>query len=315
MISTETDPTRRTGPSGLSQRALSLALVGGLVGGIAGGMPVAVLAETTTANMPIEVQAAPTREQALKDLMSAMLFDEVVDVLSDEGQGMADDFVAAGYGVPKQAWEAMLTRLYDPSVMSKAFHDEMSVALKGCDIEKMLAFYETDLGERIARLELETRKALNSEAAQTAAGDAWAAIDPDTDRARLIEDYVDVNDLVEMNIVGAMNSDIAYYRGLWSEGFETDQGMSDTDMLREIWSTEPDVRADVSEWVYGFSAMAYAPLTDDEFETYIEFARTEAGQDLNTALFASFDAVYEHLSRGLGAGTAVLMRKFDGEQL
>ncbi|TNE65274.1 MAG: DUF2059 domain-containing protein [Rhodobacteraceae bacterium] len=259
--------------------------------------------------------SAEVDEAQLGELMDVMLFDEVVGVLAQEGQGMAEDFADAGYGVPKSAWKDMLVRLYDPEVMSKAFHDELAEALEGCDLPEMVAFFSTDLGGRIARLELETRKAMSDEAAQAAAGQAWAELDPETDRARLIEDYVQVNDLVEMNVVGAMNSDIAYYSGLWSEGFDVEDGVTDGDLLNEIWASEPEVRADVSEWVYGFSTLAYEPLSDDEFEAYIDFARTEAGQDLNRALFASFDAVYEHLSRGLGAGTAMLMQKYEGEQL
>lgn len=278
--------------------------------GLRAGLVCAVVAMTLPSAARAEVD-----EGQLEQLMDAMLFDEVVTVLAREGQDMVGDFVDAGYGVPKPAWKDMLDRLYDPEVMSKAFHDEMAEALKGCDLAPMVAFFSTDLGGRIARLELDTRKAMSDDAAQAAAGQAWAELDPDTERARLIEDYVQVNDLVEMNVVGAMNSDIAYYSGLWSEGFEAEEGMSDSDLLNEIWASEPEVRADVSEWVYGFSTLAYEPLTDDEFEAYIDFARTDAGQDLNRALFASFDAVYEHLSRGLGAGTAMLMQKYEGEQL
>ncbi|WP_460273540.1 DUF2059 domain-containing protein [Celeribacter sp. ULVN23_4] len=259
--------------------------------------------------------SAEVDEAELDQLMDAMLFDEVVSVLSQEGQGMAEDFADAGYGVPKPAWSGMLTRLYDPDVMTQAFHDEMAASLDGCDLKAMVAFFSTDLGERIARLELDTRRAMSDDAAQAAAGQAWAELDPDTKRAQLIEDYVQVNDLVEMNVVGAMNSDIAYYQGLWNEGFEMEDGLTDRDLLNQIWASEPDVRADVSEWVYGFSTLAYETLSDEEFKAYVDFARTKAGQELNSALFASFDAVYEQLSRGLGAGTATLMQQYEGEQL
>ncbi|WP_417255547.1 DUF2059 domain-containing protein [Celeribacter halophilus] len=258
---------------------------------------------------------AAADEEPFEQLMQAMLFGEVVDVLCEEGQGMAEDFVAAGYGVPKPVWEDMLGRLYDPDVMARAFHDAMADSLEGADLAPMIAFYHSDLGKRIARLELDTRKTLSGEAAQLAAGEAWAELEPGSKRAELIEDYVQTNELVEMNVVGAMNSDIAYYQGLWSAGFESDQGVSDSEILNEIWASEPEVRADVSEWVYGFSTMAYDSLTDEEFAEYIAFSRTEAGQRLNHALFASFDAVYEQLSRGLGAGTARLMQSFEGEQL
>ncbi|AJE47019.1 DUF2059 domain-containing protein [Celeribacter indicus] len=260
--------------------------------------------------------AEPAKQGAdLDALMEALLFREVSEVLAAEGRDMADDFAEAGYGVPEVAWREMLTRLYDPAVMARAFRREMGAALEGADLAPMVEFYRSDLGQRIARLELETRKALATEEAQAAAGEAWAELDPDTERARLIESYVQVNDLVELNVVGAMNSDIAYYRGLWMDGMPQEEGMTDGEILSEIWASEPEVRADVSEWVYGFSTLAYDTLSDAEFADYIAFARTEPGQRLNAALFAAFDGVYEDLSRGLGAGTARLMRDYEGEQL
>lgn len=276
---------------------------------------VTVMAVTMALSVPYAAKAGTGAVQGeeLDALLQALLFRDVTEVLSDEGRAMADDFVEAGYGVPKPAWQNMLDRLYDPKAMAHAFRSEMGKALEDADLAPMVAFFTTDLGQRIARLELDTRKAMTGEAAQAAAGEAWAALDPDTRRAELIEDYVQANDLVEMNVVGAMNSDIAYYRGLWTVAGS--DAMSESDLMREIWSTEPEVRADVSEWVYGFSTLAYETLSDEEFARYVAFSRSEVGRQLNFALFAAFDAVYADLSRGLGAGTSMLMQMYDGEQL
>ena len=274
----------------------------------------AMMAVTMALSVPYAAQAESGAQDAdIEALLQVLLFPDVSKVLCDEGRGMADDFVEAGYGVPKPAWQNMLDRLYDPETMATAFRSEMSKALEGADLTPMVAFYTTDLGQTIAQLELDTRKAMTGDAAQAAAGEAWAALDPGTKRAKLIEDYVQTNDLVEMNVVGAMNSDIAYYRGLWT--MTGSDVMSESDLIREIWSTEPEVRADVSEWVYGFSTLAYDSLSDEEFARYVEFSRSEAGRQLNFALFAAFDAVYADLSRGLGAGTSMLMQMYDGEQL
>jgi len=57
--------------------------------------------------------------------------------------------------------------------------------------------------------------------------------------------------------------------------------------------------------------LAYESLSDDEFEAYIDFGATPAGQELNAALFFAFDQVYADLSYGLGAGTAQLMQSLN----
>lgn len=260
------------------------------------------------------LQAKNGEEQDLAALMELLHFTQVTEVLVEEGRGLADDFAEQGLGVPQFAWEEMLGKLYHPKTMLMAMEMELGKALDGVDLAPMTAFFSGELGQKIARLELEARRALTEEAAQDAANAAWAALDPDTARAQLIEDYVNVNDLIDLNVVGALNSDLAYYEGLW-QSVDTQTTATSEDLMREIWASEPDVRADVSEWVYSFSVVAYDTLSDEELSAYIDFARSDAGQTLNTALFAAFDAVYDDISRGLGGGTGVLMKTYAGEDL
>lgn len=248
-------------------------------------------------------------------LFDALRMEEMVEVLAQEGQMIAEDFDAQGLAVPRDAWADMLGRLYSETVMKAAFRTELSRALDGADTTPMVAFYESDLGQKIAALELDARRAMSGEEAQDLAAEAWAALDVDDPRVALIEEYVETYDLVEMNVAGSMTSDYAYLSAFSRAGGDNGGLMSDEDILREIWSYEDDARAEVSEWVYGFSTLAYEPLTDAEFRSYLEFARTDAGQKLNNALFGAFDAVYTEISRGLGTGTALLMSRYSGEEL
>lgn len=268
-----------------------------------------------TVRMLFDAGAARAESDEISALLEAILFPQVVEVLATEGQGMAEDLAESGYGVPQEAWATMLAQLYDPDVMESAFHEELSAALAGADLAPLLTFYRSDLGEEIARLELETRKAMQGDEAQEAAGAAWAALDPTSERAKMIEAYVQSNDLIDMNVVGAMNSDIAYYQGLWRDGAPEGMGMSNEELLDQIWASEPEVRADVAEWVYGFSTLAYKDLNDAEFADYIAFGKSEAGRRFNAALFSAFDGMYKHLSRGLGVGTAQLVQVYEGERL
>ncbi|WP_417248899.1 DUF2059 domain-containing protein [Celeribacter sp.] len=254
--------------------------------------------------------------QGYEALFDAMRLDEMVEVLASEGRSVSPDFEAQGSMIPRAAWAAMLNALYRDDTMKDAFQAELTAALEGADIVPMIAFFESPLGMKVSTLELDARRAMSGDDARDMAAQAWAEIDPDSTRARLIEDYVEVYDMVEMNVAGAMTSDYAYLSALSQGGAGEEQGLlSDEDILREIWAYEGDVRAEVSEWVYGFSTLAYEPLSDDEFEELLAFARTPAGQKLNYALFAAFDAVYTDISRALGAGTAQLLSQFDGEEL
>ncbi|MEN8836739.1 MAG: hypothetical protein ABF243_00270 [Celeribacter marinus] len=258
------------------------------------------------------------RAQATSDdidaLMDALHMTQIVEVLAKEGRGMIDDLEVDGSGVPHAAWVSMLADLYRADVMLDAFRGEMGYALEGADIAPMLAFFESDFGQTVAQLELDARIAMGDEGMEDMAAQAWAELAPNSARAELIDAYVTANDLIEMNVVGAMNADYAYMVGLGQSGGDVPM-MSDADILRDIWSYEPEVRADISQWVYGYSTLAYEPLSDDEFAQYIAFSKSPAGSKLNYALFAAFDAVYADLSRALGAGTGQLLHIFDGQEL
>lgn len=257
---------------------------------------------------------SPAFAEPIDDLMGVMKFSAVIEVLVDEGRSMADDTSDAELGVPRDVWDDMIAKLYNQTSITQAFRDELVVAFGATDLSPIVSFYEKDLGREIVDLELKARKAISDDAVLAAASELWANLDPQSQRAQLIEDYVVANDLIEMNIVGSMNSDIAYYRG-FTAGAPDGMGLSDADIMREVWAGEPDARAQVTEWVYGFSALAYQPLDEDEFDTYIAFGKSKAGRALNSAMFAAFDTVYSDLARGLGAGTAMLMQTFDGQEL
>jgi hypothetical protein len=250
-------------------------------------------------------------------LMSSRYFGDLVEVLVDEGRATPDDF-GAQMGVPQVTWELMLAQLYDAPALTAAFRASLETTLEQGEVEAIQTFYDTDLGQRLAQLELEGRKAISDEDVLSAAVEVWSELPIDTPRAMQIDQYVEANDLVESNIVSSMNSDIAYLRGFTAgagESVDGSGGMSEDELLRSVWLSEPDVRARVSEWVYGFSMLAYDTLTEDEFAAYIAFCESEQGQALNTALFTAFDVVYEDLSYALGAGTAQLMRTSAGPEL
>ncbi len=70
---------------------------------------------------------------------------------------------------------------------------------------------------------------------------------------------------------------------------------------------EADIRDETEIWILSYLAMAYAPLSDEEIGEYIDFSETEAGRDLNRALFAGYDTVFEDVSRQLGRAAGAIL--------
>ncbi len=267
-----------------------------------------LLALCFQAAVPLAVQAqaaSPAR------LVEAMRIPEMIGVMHDEGIAYGETlrtelFPEAG----SNRWPALVAAIYDRPGMERRFTDAFLAEL-GDDpdvLGPLVEFFDSERGRRIVTLEIEARRAMLDEAVEEAARvaleDQTAADDP---RLELLRRFAEVNDLVEQNVAGSLNANLAFYRGL-SEGGALPEGeMSEGDMLAEIWSQEEDVRAETESWLYPFLSLAYRPLEDADIEAYIAFSETMAAQRMNAALFSAFDDVFVGISNDLGRAAAEMM--------
>jgi hypothetical protein len=198
--------------------------------------------------------------------------------------------------------------------MNRRFDEALSGALAGDDgaISAAIAFFGDERGQRILTLEIEARRALLDEAAEEAAqAHAEDMAARDDARLALLKRFADANDLVEANVQGALNSNLAFYRGMAEAGAMGDQ-MTEEEMLSDVWAQEPDIRTETENWLFPYLALAYGPLEDADLEAYITFSLTPEGRRLNVALFAAFDAVFGRISHDLGRASG---RQMLGEDI
>ena len=276
-------------------------------------LALAAFVALTTPLVAETVQTAPAAEVSVADLGEVLQLDALFDVLRDEGLKHGEDLAADMFpGGGGSAWEAELGRIYDLKSVRSRFDAALAAEL-GADPEALaesVAFFGSDLGQRILGLEIEARRTFldtaAEEAARVAAEDAASAKDP---KVALIRQMIEAGDLLEMNVAGSLSGTLAFMTGMADSGayganLPEDQIRSDT------WATEDQTRADLSTWLYSYLGLAYAPLTEDELQSYVAFWESPAGQRLNAALFTAFDQAFRRLSYDLGhaAGTAMLGR-------
>jgi hypothetical protein len=157
-------------------------------------------------------------------------------------------------------------------------------------------------------LEVAARRALLDDAVEEMSKEAAAiAAMDDTPRYAQLRKFIEINDLVETNVVGSLNSNYAFYVGLMRGGaFGND--LTEAQILTDVWTQEAEIRTNTTEWIYSFLNLAYQPASDADLDTYIAFSETEAGKDLNRALFTSFDGVFDDISMALGLASAQQMQ-------
>lgn len=250
---------------------------------------------------PLAAQSAsPNQIEALHE---ALHTDELMVVLSDEGLEQSEELRAEMFpGRSSLGWRLMISSIYAPERMETTFREAFDAELEGADIQPLLEFYEDGNGGQIARLELEARRAISADEVEDAARQAFGALREDGGaRLALLEEFAEVNKLIDRNVAGALNANLAFFRGLGSgETFE----MPEDQILTDVWSREPEIREDTEGWVFGYMTFAYEPLSDDQLQSYVEIAGTDAGRAMNRALFAGFDALFQQISYDVGAAAA-----------
>ncbi|SHG74520.1 hypothetical protein SAMN05444003_0736 [Cognatiyoonia sediminum] len=260
------------------------------------------------ATMPI---AAVAQTNKAETLYETLLLPEVITLMREEGltygSDLADDFFP---GRTIADWDGVVNVIYNADKMEGEIKDAFSAALEGDDVDSMLAFFQSELGQEIVQLEISARRALKDEQVeQLAEENAAIAMQDETDRFLQVEEFVDVNNVIESNVVGALNSNFAFYTGLLDGGAFGDD-LTEEQILNDVWNQEPDIRQNTTEWAFSFLLLAYQPLNDSDLRQYIEFSKTDAGQELNGALFEAFDGMLERISRDLGLATS----KYMGQQ-
>lgn len=245
--------------------------------------------------------AGAETDDPMDRLMSALRMTDVIAIMAEEGEiyaeTVAEDLLGGDGGA---LWAREVARIYAPARMEELMRDAFGRELPGSARDAMLGFYTSALGARISELELTARAALLDPEVEAGAIAAYHAMkeaeNPELDR---LTRFIEANDLIESNVVGGLNSNIAFYNGLVDgEAFSFE--ITEAQILSDVWGQEPDIRSETIEWLYAYLALAYHPLSDADLDSYIQVSETPAGRAFNRALFAAFDDLFDDLSYQLG---------------
>ena len=237
--------------------------------------------------------------------MEALRLHDIIEVVAAEG-------IAAGPEIEEDmfpgrggfGWKVELERIYDiPRVMS-IMSDDIRANVSEADADVLISFLGSPLGKRIVEGEVAARAAMLDEDVDQAATDLAQKMRREGGRrVEQIAEFIAAYDLVTSNVVGGLNSNYAFYQGLAAGGALPDS-MTEDQIVNEVWSQQDTITTETEDWLYAYLLASYAGLSDDEMQTYIAFARTDAAQAFNGVLFDSFGTVFTSISRALGRAVA-----------
>ena len=271
--------------------------------------PVAAqVAPPATGNAQLVAPGGTLTETApeLRALFVEMGLYAVFEVMSAEGVAGGADLEADMFpGQGGSAWPAVVAGIYATDRMIASFEAAVAVERMTPEIvAELRAFYDTDLGARVAAGEIAARQAFLEPGLEETAGElARQRASEGHPRIGLLTEFIAVNDLVEHNVSGALNSNFAFYRGL-SDGDAFANEIPEELMLAEVWGQEREIRTQTTEWLYAYQTLAYEDLSDAEMQAYIDLTATPAGQVLNSVLFSAYSEVFDAISYDLGRAAA-----------
>lgn len=247
--------------------------------------------------------AFPVRAQDAGELYDLLRLDDLVAVMRQEGLSYGQELGTDMFGgSPGAGWSDLLDEIYDTGRMRSLVEARFTAAIDPEAVAPLVRYFDGADGREIVSLEIAAREAMIDDAVEDAARERYRDLSAGDDpRLEPVERFVEAGDLVEANVAGALNASLRFYSGLVDGGAIE---MSEDEILREVWSTEEETRADTSEWVHGFLLLAYRPLGAEALADYVDLAETDAGRALNTALFAAFNAMYDDISYALGLAAA-----------
>lgn len=260
-------------------------------------------------------QAAPTVDAGqIATLTETLRMGDVFAVMREEGLEYGRTLSAEMFADAGGAqWESVVSLIYDTDTMRSRFDAALAEALSGAgsELAAIESFFGSAQGQAILQLEIEARRAMLDSDIEDAAKLAWEDMQASGGaRVEKLTRFAEINDLIESNVMGAMNANLAFYRGL-SENGAFPQEMTEDEMLADVWGQEPDVRAETGDWLFPYLLLAYQPLSEQDLDAYIAFSESSAGQKLNAALFSAFDAVFTRISYDLGRAAAAQMQGQD----
>jgi hypothetical protein len=293
---------------------LGAMLRGGLIAFI---MPVMLMMAQVAATSTARADQASGQDR-IAVLLQVLALDEIIAIMREEGlaygKELGADMLSGGGGA---TWDMLVDRIYDVDKMRLMVRDRFVVRFGQTDPDPLISFFQTDTGQQIVALEVAARRAFMDATIEEAARDAFRAVEPDltADSPRglsphlsAIEAYIEANDLIGFNVMGAMNANRLFYRGLVDGGaLEMSEADIMADMRGQLSQTETETR----EWIYAFLMLAYAPLDASQINAYADLSLTPHGRAMNSALFDAFDLMYGDVSRALGLAIAGQMLSED----
>jgi hypothetical protein len=240
---------------------------------------------------------------AIDGLLGSLQLNEMLDIMIEEELAFGEDLRADMLpDMSKTRWQRDLRVKISAGELRTIFTDAFTRTLDGMEAPlktQVVTFGADPLVVKAIDLEVKARRLLLDADVENAAYD-HAVKSEKTSRFKAISTYINALDLVETNVAGSLNSNLVFYREMVMGGAFPYE-VSEQQMVSDVAGEADAMRQEIGEWLTAYLNMAYAPMSDAEFERFSTLATSDAGRAFYHAADRGYDAVFSYNSKVLGA--------------
>ena len=252
---------------------------------------------------PLSLGTRPAHVADIEGLAQAIGLERLLSVMQREGEAQLEALEGELFaGQQSASWRARVVSLHDPVAMREATIKGLELALKDHpqEVARIIATLGKGSVARLVQLEIDAREVLLDPLAQDMAILAWERQQGQGGRRlEQINRVIAAGDLVEQNVVGTMNTSMAFNKGLRAGG-GGDLALPDGEMMASLWEQQEHIRADTADWLMPCMLLAWQPLSDEEVEPWVRFSESAEGRLLGQALFSTFDTMFDGIAYQMG---------------
>lgn len=186
-----------------------------------------------------------------------------------------------------------IDRLHDRDRLTETIRAGVRARLDPSVAAQALSFVDSEMGQRIARLEVEARQAMSSDEVEAAALAAAQRAGED------IVAMIELRNLSERNADISFNAQVAFWAGVAATAPDFD--VPDMDAQREGITTRS------RDWVTGYYMLVASAFEEDDLATYTAFWDTEVGEAWDNAVSEALEEMYTELSFATGQAVGRLL--------
>ena len=208
--------------------------------------------------------------------------------------------------VRREDLEALAERHFNGDALTEDIFQRMLGKVADAHLDEVIAFYRSDVGQRMVRLEVASAAPGEAERIQMEGPELYRrAAEDDPDRVEFYDRIAESIGLEDLMTAMTMNMSYAMISGMAGSA-ALPQALTDEQIIAIVNAQADQMREYVRDFVRGMFAYTYRDASKRDLAAYAEYAETEAGRAFNEAMVAAIQGALVDRMRAFGHELMVL---------